>query len=148
MDKSRKSKDKRQEMKENAHWQKAHCQAVQCGITLTKRKNSKGDYVCYLSKKSRNLLSCLWDKKKRLNYRYCSNGCRTSRIIAIRSSHLRYCCTGGASSAVIARTGWVMWSVEDGWVCRWRVISHRIAGIWSYKTLSKVLCEHDNLGSS
>lgn len=44
---------------EEAHWQEAHRQAVQCGITLTKRKNSKGEYVCYLSKKSRNLLACL-----------------------------------------------------------------------------------------
>ena len=44
---------------EEAHWRKAHRQAAQCGITLTKRKNHEGKYVCYLSKNSRNLLACL-----------------------------------------------------------------------------------------
>lgn len=44
---------------ENANWEKAHHQAKLYGITLTKRKTSEGNYVCYLSKKSRNLLACL-----------------------------------------------------------------------------------------
>jgi hypothetical protein len=29
-------------------------QAKQMGIVLTKRRNSKGEYVCYLSKKATN----------------------------------------------------------------------------------------------
>jgi len=44
---------------ENANWQAAHRQAARWGITLTKRKNSEGSYVCYLSKQSRNLLGWL-----------------------------------------------------------------------------------------
>ena len=44
---------------ENANWHAAYRQAAQWGITLTKRKDSQGNYVCYLSKQSRNLLSCL-----------------------------------------------------------------------------------------
>ena len=44
---------------ENSNWQKAYRQAARCGITLTKRKDSQGNYVCYFSKKSRNLLACL-----------------------------------------------------------------------------------------
>lgn len=44
---------------EKKNWKKAQRQAARCGITLTKRKDSQGNYVCYLSKKSRNLLACL-----------------------------------------------------------------------------------------
>ena len=44
---------------ENANWQKARLQAAHWGITLTKRKDSQGNYVCYLSKKRSSLLSCL-----------------------------------------------------------------------------------------
>ena len=43
----------------NANWQKAYRQAARWGITLTKRKDSQGNYVCFLSKNSRNLLACL-----------------------------------------------------------------------------------------
>ena len=50
---------KREKSEENENWAKAYRQAERCGIKLTKRKNSQGHYVCYLSKKSRNLLSWL-----------------------------------------------------------------------------------------
>ena len=39
---------------EKANWTKAHRQAAQSGIVLTHRRNSKGEYVCYLNKKARN----------------------------------------------------------------------------------------------
>jgi hypothetical protein len=42
---------KRMNKKEN--WVQAQKQAKQMGIVLTKRKNSKGEYVCYLDKKSK-----------------------------------------------------------------------------------------------
>ena len=42
---------KRMNKKEN--WALAQKQAKQMGIVLTKRKNSKGEYVCYLDKKSK-----------------------------------------------------------------------------------------------
>ncbi|MBR6830198.1 MAG: hypothetical protein IKM83_06260 [Paludibacteraceae bacterium] len=35
------------------NWAKAQRQAKQMGIVLTKRKNSKGEYVCFLNKKSK-----------------------------------------------------------------------------------------------
>ena len=38
---------------EEAQWSKAKQQAAQSGITLTRRKNAQGEYVCYLSKKAR-----------------------------------------------------------------------------------------------
>ena len=38
---------------EKMQWCKARQQANQSGITLTRRKNKQGDYVCYLSKKAR-----------------------------------------------------------------------------------------------
>jgi hypothetical protein len=59
MDKRGKSKDERQEKKEESYWKKAQRQAAQYGITLTKRKDSQGNYVCYMGKKSRNLLANL-----------------------------------------------------------------------------------------
>ena len=38
---------------EEKQWLKARQQASQRGITLTRRKNKEGEYVCYLSKKAR-----------------------------------------------------------------------------------------------
>lgn len=55
-------KEEKMSKKEKENWEKAYRQAERCGIKLTKRKDSQGNYVCYLSKKSRglfNLLSCL-----------------------------------------------------------------------------------------
>ena len=37
--------------KEEERWKKAHRQAAQMGIVLTRRKDSKGEYVCYLDRK-------------------------------------------------------------------------------------------------
>ena len=39
-----------------AHWAKAHVQAANCGIVLTRRQTRSGEYVCYLSKKARKSL--------------------------------------------------------------------------------------------
>ena len=39
--------------KEKREFEKARRQAAQCGIVLTHRQDSKGDYVCYLGKKAR-----------------------------------------------------------------------------------------------
>ena len=49
METKNKSKVKRGE-----NWLQARRQAEQMGIVLTKRRNSKGEYVCYLSKKATN----------------------------------------------------------------------------------------------
>ena len=38
---------------EKANWTKARRQAAKCGIVLTNRKDSNGDYICYLGKKAR-----------------------------------------------------------------------------------------------
>lgn len=38
---------------EEMQWSKARQQANQSGITLTRRKNKQGEYVCYLSKRAR-----------------------------------------------------------------------------------------------
>ena len=48
---------------EKMQWCKARQQANQSGITLTRRKNKQGEYVCYLSKKARK--NELLKKKKR-----------------------------------------------------------------------------------
>ena len=37
---------------EKMQWSKARQQANQSGITLTRRKNKQGEYVCYLNKKT------------------------------------------------------------------------------------------------
>ena len=42
--------------KTTGDWAQAHRQAQQMGIVLTRRKNAKGEYVCYLSKKSQSVL--------------------------------------------------------------------------------------------
>ena len=47
----RKAKGTSAEGKEN--WLEAKRQAEQMGIVLTRRRNSKGEYVCYLNKKAR-----------------------------------------------------------------------------------------------
>ena len=52
-------KEEKMSKKEKENWEKAYRQAERCGIKLTKRKDSQGNYVCFLSKKSRNLLACL-----------------------------------------------------------------------------------------
>ena len=51
---------------EEMQWSKARQQANQSGITLTRRKNKQGEYVCYLSKKARKsvLLGLLKRKLK------------------------------------------------------------------------------------
>lgn len=47
-------------MKQEEQWLKAKQQAAQSGITLTRRKNAQGGYVCYFNKKAReNWLSKL-----------------------------------------------------------------------------------------
>ena len=38
--------------KEKENWALARSQAAQSGIVLTRRKNSDGNYVCYLNNKS------------------------------------------------------------------------------------------------
>ena len=43
----------RMKMKGKENWAQAQKQAKQMGIVLTKRKNAKGEYVCYLDKKSK-----------------------------------------------------------------------------------------------
>ena len=43
----------RVKMKQTENWAQAQKQAKQMGIVLTKRKNAKGEYVCYLDKKSK-----------------------------------------------------------------------------------------------
>ena len=43
---------KTEKSQEKANWLKARQQAARSGITLTRRKNSKGEYVCYMNKKS------------------------------------------------------------------------------------------------
>ena len=48
----RKAEGTNAEGKEN--WMKAKRQAKQMGIVLTRRRNSKGEYVCYLNKKATN----------------------------------------------------------------------------------------------
>ena len=136
---------KREKSEENENWTKAYRQAERCGIKLTKRKNSQGHYVCYLSKKSRNLLSLLWDRKRKLSCRHCATGYKAAWITVIRTLRSKCCFTDGARRVITARTGWAMWSEEDGWVWRWRVILPIIAGICSCKALSKVFCEAGNL---
>ena len=42
------------ESRTKENWMKAKRQAEQMGIVLTRRRNSKGEYVCYLSKKATN----------------------------------------------------------------------------------------------
>ena len=44
---------KRKKSNEKADWEKAHSQAIQMGVLLTRRKNSKGEYICYLNPKAR-----------------------------------------------------------------------------------------------
>ena len=44
---------KERKVKEKENWAQAQRQAKQMGIVLTKRKNSQGEYVCYLDKKSK-----------------------------------------------------------------------------------------------
>ena len=44
---------KGEKSQEKANWAKAYRQATRCGITLTKRKDSQGNYVCYLNKKAK-----------------------------------------------------------------------------------------------
>ena len=51
-----KRKKAQEERQEKANWAKAQRQAAQSGIVLTQRKDSNGDYVCYLSKKARHNL--------------------------------------------------------------------------------------------
>ena len=41
-------------VKRGENWVEAKRQAKQMGIVLTRRRNSKGEYVCYLSKKATN----------------------------------------------------------------------------------------------
>ena len=43
---------------EKMQWSKARQQANQSGITLTRRKNKQGEYVCYLNKKT--MKAYLW----------------------------------------------------------------------------------------
>jgi len=49
------NQSKKQEMsaQEEAQWRKAQQQAQRSGIVLTRRKRSKGEYFCYLNKKSK-----------------------------------------------------------------------------------------------
>ena len=42
------------ESRTKENWVEAKRQAKQMGIVLTRRRNSKGEYVCYLSKKATN----------------------------------------------------------------------------------------------
>ena len=50
-----KQKTKRKtESRTKENWMQARRQAKQMGIVLTKRRNSKGEYVCYLNKKATN----------------------------------------------------------------------------------------------
>ena len=49
MEKANKTK-----VKKGENWLQARRQAKQMGIVLTKRRNSKGEYVCYLNKKATN----------------------------------------------------------------------------------------------
>jgi hypothetical protein len=49
MEKTNKTK-----VKKGENWMMARRQAEQMGIVLTRRRNSKGEYVCYLSKKATN----------------------------------------------------------------------------------------------
>ena len=52
----RKTKTTKQktESRTKENWVEAKRQAKQMGIVLTRRQNSKGEYVCYLSKKATN----------------------------------------------------------------------------------------------
>ena len=53
-------KKAKEERQEKANWEKAQRQAAESGIVLTHRKDSNGDYVCFLNPKARhNLLHCL-----------------------------------------------------------------------------------------
>ena len=38
--------------REEAQWKKADAQAKRLGIKLTRRKTGKGEYVCYINRKS------------------------------------------------------------------------------------------------
>jgi len=42
------------ESRTKENWVEAKRQAKQMGIVLTRRRNSKGEYVCYLNKKATN----------------------------------------------------------------------------------------------
>ena len=44
---------KKKRDKENAQWTEAHRQAAKIGIVLTRRKNSKGEYVCFMTAKAK-----------------------------------------------------------------------------------------------
>ena len=44
---------KRKKSKENEQWAEAHRQAAQMGVVLTRRKNSSGGYVCYMTDKAK-----------------------------------------------------------------------------------------------
>jgi len=41
------------------NWVQAYRQARKAGVVLTRRRNSKGQYVCYMSKESLGLLGNL-----------------------------------------------------------------------------------------
>ena len=43
----------KRKIKEKENWALAQRQAKQMGIVLTRRKNSQGEYVCYLNKRSK-----------------------------------------------------------------------------------------------
>ena len=44
----------KKESRTKENWMQAKRQAEQMGIVLTRRRNSKGEYVCYLNKKATN----------------------------------------------------------------------------------------------
>lgn len=59
----------KKEIAKKAHWALAKRQADRMGVVLTRRKNSKGEYVCYLKRGAgMGLLVDLWKDNERREY--------------------------------------------------------------------------------
>ena len=139
----------KRKIKEKENWALAQRQANQMGIVLTRRKNSQGEYVCYLNKRSKKgWLNVLWNRNRESIWITCVIVFKAGCITGIRILRLRCCYTVGARSGNTARTGWVMSSAAVGWHCLRLAILPTTAGTCLCKTLSKVFCEPQNLAVS
>ena len=59
----------KKEITKKSHWALAKRQADRMGVVLTRRKNSKGEYVCYLKRGAgMGLLVDLWKDSERRDY--------------------------------------------------------------------------------
>ena len=145
------------ESRTKENWMQARRQAKQMGIVLTRRRNSKGEYVCYLSKKATNgwlallwkrdkkVKEELWNQKRKSNWKYWGRSCKDGNTTSIRILRWRCCSMGGARKRNTTWTGSATWNGEGGWVWSWHGILRSIAAAWWCKTRSKVICERENL---